>query len=237
MAILADIYGKIDAFSSQNLLFEPNDKVLVALSGGADSVFLLRYLIARGYDVVAAHCNFHLRDEESMRDELFVRELCQSIHIPLQVKDFDTQTIAQQQHISIEMAARNLRYEWFETLRQTFEADCIAVAHHQDDNIESILLNMVRGTGIKGLCGIQPRNGHIVRPLLCVNRNEIRAGLQEMFQTFVDDSTNFDNQYSRNRIRHETNPQVLSENRLDWAEITRQIQSLCQRIKRFQRIQ
>ena len=110
MAILADIYGKIDAFSRQNLLFEPNDKVLAALSGGADSVFLLRYLIARGYDVVAAHCNFHLRDEESMRDELFVRELCQSLHIPLQVKDFDTQAVAQQQHISIEMAARELRY-------------------------------------------------------------------------------------------------------------------------------
>lgn len=212
MAILADIYGKIDAFSSQNLLFGPNDKVLVALSGGADSVFLLRYLIARGYDVVAAHCNFHLRDEESMRDELFVRELCQSLHIPLQVKDFDTQAVAQQQHISIEMAARNLRYEWFENLRQTLETDCIAVAHHQDDNIESILLNMVRGTGIKGLCGIQPRNGHIVRPLLCVNRNEIRAGLQEMCQTFVDDSTNFDNQYSRNRIRLDVMPILRSIN-------------------------
>ena len=212
MANLADIYGKIDAFCSENQLFGSNDKVLVALSGGADSVFLLRYLITRGYEVVAAHCNFHLRDAESMRDEQFVRELCQSIDVPLQVKDFDTQAVAQQEHICIEMAARNLRYEWFETLRQTFGADSIAVAHHQDDNIESILLNLVRGTGIKGLCGIQPRNGHIVRPLLCINRADIRAGLEEMHQTFVDDSTNFDNQYSRNRIRLDVMPILRSIN-------------------------
>ncbi|MBO4451154.1 MAG: tRNA lysidine(34) synthetase TilS [Bacteroidaceae bacterium] len=212
MANLADNYRKIDAFCCENQLFRSNDKVLVALSGGADSVFLLRYLIARDYKVVAAHCNFHLRDAESMRDEQFVRELCQSIDVPLQVKDFDTQAVARQEHISIEMAARNLRYEWFETLRQTLEADSIAVAHHQDDNIESILLNLVRGTGIKGLCGIQPRNGHIVRPLLCINRAEIRAGLEEMNQTFVDDSTNFDNQYSRNRIRLNVMPILRSIN-------------------------
>ena len=201
MAILADIYRKIDAFCSENQLFGSHDKVLVALSGGADSVFLLRYLTARGYEVVAAHCNFHLRDEESMRDERFVRELCQSLNVPLQVKDFDTQAVALNEHISIEMAARNLRYEWFEQVRLTIGAESIAVAHHQDDNIESILLNLVRGTGIKGLCGIQARNGHIVRPLLCIGRTDIRDGLEEMHQAFVDDSTNFDNQYSRNRIR------------------------------------
>jgi tRNA(Ile)-lysidine synthase len=212
MANLVDIYEKIDAFCSEHQLFDANNKVLVALSGGADSVFLLRYLVDRGYEVVAAHCNFHLRDAESMRDEQFVRELCQSLDIPLQVKDFDTKAVAQQEHISIEMAARNLRYEWFETIRQDLGADCIAVAHHQDDNIESILLNLVRGTGIKGLCGIQPRNGHIVRPLLCINRADIRAGLEEMHQTFVDDSTNFDNQYSRNRIRLDVMPILRSIN-------------------------
>ena len=212
MANLVDIYGKIDAFCSEHQLFDANNKVLVALSGGADSVFLLRYLVDRGYEVVAAHCNFHLRDAESMRDEQFVRELCQSLDIPLQVKDFDTEAVAQQEHISIEMAARNLRYEWFETIRQDLGADCIAVAHHQDDNIESILLNLVRGTGIKGLCGIQPRNGHIVRPLLCINRADIRACLEDIHQTFVDDSTNFDNQYSRNRIRLDVMPILRSIN-------------------------
>lgn len=212
MAILADIYGKIDAFCSRNQLFGSHDKVLVALSGGADSVFLLRYLMARGYEVVAAHCNFHLRDAESMRDERFVRELCQSLAVPLQVKDFDTQAVAQHEHISIEMAARNLRYEWFEQVRQTIGANSIAVAHHQDDNIESILLNLVRGTGIKGLCGIQPRNSHIVRPLLCIARADIRAGLEEMHQAFVDDSTNLDNQYSRNRIRLDVMPILRSIN-------------------------
>ena len=212
MANLTDIYGKIDTFCDQNQLLTPNAKVLIALSGGADSVFLLRYLVTRGYEVVAAHCNFHLRDNESIRDEQFVRHLCQTLHVPLTVKDFNTKAFAQQEHVSIEMAARTQRYEWFESLLQQVKAQSIAVAHHQDDNIESVLLNLVRGTGIKGLCGMQPRNGHIIRPLLCISRTDILAGLNELQQPYVDDSTNFDNHYSRNRVRLDVMPMLSSIN-------------------------
>ncbi|MDR0745098.1 MAG: tRNA lysidine(34) synthetase TilS, partial [Mediterranea sp.] len=196
-------------------LFTLRDNVLVALSGGADSVALLRVLLSLGYTCSAAHCNFHLRDEESDRDETFVRRLCLEQHVSLHVIDFDTQAYARKQKISIEMAARELRYQWFDELARTCRYTAVAVAHHRDDSVETMLLNLIRSTGIRGLSGIRPRNGKIVRPLLCVTRDEAISYLNSIGQTYVTDSSNLQDEYLRNKIRlkllplmQEINPSV-----------------------------
>ena len=195
------IEQRVIRYVEKEQLFSQNCKILVALSGGADSVALLRILHSLGYDCEAAHCNFHLRGKESDRDEMFVRQLCQQYNIPLHIIDFDTIRYAEEKRISIEMAARELRYEWFEKKRIECHADRIAVAHHQDDSIETMLLNLIRGTGITGLLGIRPINGYIVRPLLCVSREEIICYLQSIGQEYVTDSTNLEDEYTRNKIR------------------------------------
>lgn len=202
----------------------PADKILVALSGGADSVALLCLLQTLGYECEAAHCNFHLRGEESDRDETFVRQLCAKRQVPLHTIHFDTLRTAEERHISTEMAARELRYEWFEKIRTKSNANVIAVAHHQDDSVETLLLNLIRGTGINGLRGIRPKNGHIVRPLLCLDRNEIINYLNRIGQDYVTDSTNLQDEYTRNKIRlnllpmmQEINPSV-KESILNTAE-------------------
>ncbi|MCD8310634.1 MAG: tRNA lysidine(34) synthetase TilS [Prevotellaceae bacterium] len=206
---------KVAQFIASEGLIEPEDKVLVALSGGADSVALLRVLLALGYRCEAAHCNFTLRGMESDRDEAFVRELCHTLHVPLHVARFDTCKEAETRHVSIEMAARYLRYGWFERLRQEINAAVVAVAHHRDDSVETLLLNLIRGTGIGGLCGIRARNGAVVRPLLCTDRKEILAYLDSLDQPYVTDSTNLQATYTRNKIRlrllplmEEINPSV-----------------------------
>ena len=191
----------VEKFIDQKSLFERRDKVLVALSGGADSVALLRVLHALGYQCECAHCNFHLRGEESNRDEAFVQQLCQKFDIPLHVTHFDTTDYAHTKRISIEMAARELRYQWFETLRQSIGASVIAVAHHRDDSVETFLLNLIRGTGINGLKGIAPKNGYVVRPLLQESRENILDYLQHLNQEYVTDSTNLQDEYMRNKIR------------------------------------
>lgn len=209
------IKQRVARFIERNNLFSPQDKVLVALSGGADSVALLLLLQALGYTCEAAHCNFHLRAEESDRDEEFVRKLCGKSDIPLHVIHFDTRKHSESRKISIEMSARELRYQWFESLREETGAAVVAVAHHRDDSVETMLLNLIRGTGISGLTGIRPVNGIIVRPLLCVSREEIIAYLSAAGQDFVTDSTNLQDEYTRNKIRlkllplmQEINPSV-----------------------------
>lgn len=206
---------KIAQYINHYQLFQPEDKILVALSGGADSVALLRLLLSMNYVCEAAHCNFHLRGEESDRDETFVRQICKEQGITLHMIHFDTEREAQAQHISIEMAARELRYSWFEKLRKEHNAAVIAIAHHQDDSVETLLLNLIRGTGINGLRGIRPKNGRIVRPLLCVDREEIIDYLKNIGQSYVTDSTNLQDEYTRNKIRlnllpmmQEINPSV-----------------------------
>ena len=209
------IQQRVIRYIEKEHLFSPNDKLLIALSGGADSVDLLRVLHTAGYQCEAAHCNFHLRGEESNRDERFVRQLCQKYGIRLHTIDFNTTQYATEKRISIEMAARELRYNWFEKIKEECGAHVIAVAHHQDDSVETMLLNLIRGTGITGLLGIRPRNGAIVRPLLCINREEIIRYLQQIGQDFVTDSTNLEDEYTRNKIRlnllplmQEINPSV-----------------------------
>lgn len=221
---------RIEKYIVKNMLLSPGSKVLVALSGGADSVALLVVLMKLGYRCEAMHCNFHLRGEESNRDERFVAELCARHNVSLHTVHFDTAAYAKKQGISIEMAARELRYAAFEEQRAKIGAEAIAVAHHRDDSAETLLLNLLRGTGIKGLCGIQPKNGYIVRPLLCVGRADIIDYLKWRNETFVTDSTNLTNDYTRNKIRldiiprlAEINPSVLESlaataNRLREAE-------------------
>ena len=200
------IQQRVIRYIEKEHLFLPDDKLLVALSGGADSVALLRVLHTAGYQCEAAHCNFHLRGEESNRDEQFVRQLCQKYGIRLHTIDFNTTQYATEKRISIEMAARELRYNWFEKIKEECGAHVIAVAHHQDDSVETMLLNLIRGTGITGLLGIRPRNGAIVRPLLCINREEIIRYLQQIGQDFVTDSTNLEDEYTRNKIRLNLRP-------------------------------
>ena len=180
--------------------------ILVAVSGGADSVALLCMMHEQGTDIAALHCNFHLRGEESERDERFVSDLCQKLHIPLHVKHFDTRSYAEEHHISIEMAARELRYTWFEEKRQELGAEDIAVAHHRDDQAETVLLNLIRGTGLRGLSGMHPRSGHIVRPLLNWSRQDILDYLSRIGQDFITDSTNLERDALRNRIRLDVMP-------------------------------
>ena len=197
---------KVRNYIRQHHLLEEGARVLVGLSGGPDSVCLARILDSLGYGVVAVHCNFHLRGDESQRDEQFVVSLCQQMGWELHRVDFDTQTYAQHRKISIEMAARELRYEHFRSLLHDTQAHVIAVGHHQDDNIETLLLNAVRGTGIRGLCGMQPRNNDVVRPLLCLTRQEILAHLADIQQDYVTDHTNLEDAYARNKVRLDVLP-------------------------------
>ncbi|MDR1584776.1 MAG: tRNA lysidine(34) synthetase TilS [Prevotellaceae bacterium] len=206
---------KVQLYIEKHRLLSPGDKIIVGLSGGADSVALLHILILLGYDCIAAHCNFHLRSNESNRDEHFVRKLCASLDISLHTIDFETYKYAGEQNISIEMAARDLRYGWFHELLEKEQAQAIAVAHHADDNIETLLMNLTRGTGLRGLTGIPVRNGKIARPLLCCTRREIEQYLSENNVEYVNDSTNASNNYTRNKIRNtliplleEINPSV-----------------------------
>ena len=206
---------RVQQFIDDKALFDRKGKVLVALSGGADSVALLRVLLALGYHCEGAHCNFHLRGEESDRDEAFVRDLCRERGVALHVTHFDTEAYARQHRLSIEMAARELRYRWFEELRQACGAAVIAVAHHRDDSVETFLLNLIRGTGINGLKGIAAKNGYIVRPLLQESRESIEEYLNAIGQDYVTDSTNLQDEYMRNKIRlnilpmmRELNPSV-----------------------------
>jgi tRNA(Ile)-lysidine synthase len=209
--------NKILTYINKENLLNRREKVVVTCSGGADSIFLLHILNKLGFDCIVAHCNFHLRGEESDRDENFVREFCKRENLILHVQHFDTKQFATENKLSIEMAARELRYNWFEEIRKEYNASAIAVAHHSDDSIETILLNLLRGTGLKGICGIRPKNGYIVRPLLCVNRKEIEDYLHEQGIEYIVDSTNLENEYTRNKIRNivmpilrEINPQIDS---------------------------
>lgn len=200
------MWSKVKRYIEKYKLLNTNELYLVALSGGADSVALLLLLKNAGFNVHAAHCNFHLRGDESDRDEAFCVELCQRLGVELHRAHFDTREYAELHKVSIEMAARELRYKWFEQLRQDIGAAGICVAHHRDDSVETVLLNLVRGTGLRGLTGIQPRNGSILRPLLCVSRAEIEAFLAEKGQKYVTDSTNLEADVQRNIIRLEVLP-------------------------------
>lgn len=210
------ILHTVQSFIERNHLLKlTSQPVIVGISGGADSVALLDVLLCLGYKCVAAHCNFHLRGEESVRDENFVRDFVNERNLTFVKIDFETEEYASEHHLSIEMAARELRYAWFEKLRIKYNAQAIAVAHHQDDSVETLMLNLIRGTGIRGMTGIRPENGYIVRPFLSVTREEILNDLNKRAIPYVTDSTNLSDVYTRNFIRlrvlpllEEINPSV-----------------------------
>ena len=192
---------KVGTYIETNCLLTSEEPVVVGFSGGCDSVSLLFILKHLGYGCIAAHCNFHLRGDESDRDEEFCRMFANQQDIPFEKVDFDTRAHAARQHVSIEMAARELRYEWFEALRGNKSCQAIAVAHHRDDSNETMLLNMIRGTGIRGLCGIRPRNERIIRPLRCVGKDDIVRFVDEYQLPYMTDSSNLSDAYTRNLVR------------------------------------
>ncbi len=200
------LHEKVELYINKEELLSPGAKVIVAISGGADSVALLHILLALGYRCIAAHCNFNLRREESERDEQFVRNFCLSLNVKTYHTDFKTIEYSKNRGISIEMAARELRYAWFEQLAEKEQAAAIAVGHHADDNAETLLMHLVRGSGLKGLTGIPPRNKKIVRPLLSCSRQEILHYLKEHNLNFVVDSSNLTCDYQRNKLRNAVIP-------------------------------
>ena len=222
------MWNKVATFIKRHNLLDADKKHLVALSGGADSVALLLVLRRLGYVVEAVHCNFHLRGAESDRDEQFVRSLCEKESVNVHLAHFDTKTYAELHQVSIEMAARELRYRYFEQLRQDIGAEEICVAHHQDDAVETLLINLIRGTGIHGLTGIRSRNGHIVRPLLCVNRAEIIACLDAVGQSYITDSSNLVPDVVRNKLRLQVLPLLKDINPAVSANIAKTAQRMAE---------
>lgn len=198
--------SKVKDYIKKHNLLNSNDLYLVALSGGADSVALLLLLDEMGCQLHAVHCNFHLRGEESDRDERFCEQLCQQKNIPFHRIHFDTMTYAETHQVSVEMAARELRYRYFERFRKDIGAAGVCVAHHRDDTVETVILNLVRGTGLRGLTGIQPKNGNILRPLLGVSRAEIEEYLRKKGQEYVTDHTNLETDVLRNKVRLQVIP-------------------------------
>ena len=196
-----------------NFPFLEGNRLIIALSGGLDSV-VLAYLCRHccGFDIALAHCNFQLRGEESDRDETFVRELGAQWELPVYVKKFDTEAFAEQEGISTQMAARDLRYEWFYELMEEESYRYLLTGHHADDNLETFIINLSRGTGLEGLTGIPPVNGNVVRPLLPFSREEIEnfAGKENL--SWIEDSSNMETKYLRNKIRHEVIPSLKGIN-------------------------
>ena len=188
-----------------NLIAE-GDKLILALSGGIDSMVLADLLLKSKVEFVAAHCNFHLRGNESDGDDWFVRKFAEKRGIQCYVKHFETEKYAAKYGISIEMAARDLRYGWFEQLRQQLGYDKIAVAHHADDQAETFFINLLRGAGLNGLKGMKPQNGVIIRPLLWASREQIRKYAVENHIVWREDHTNVESVYLRNRIRNQLLP-------------------------------
>ena len=199
-------------FIEQNKLFGPADKVLAAVSGGMDSVLMARLLKAAGFNFAIAHCNFQLRGDEADADEAFVYNLASELNIPIHSIKFDTKKYAADHKISIQMAARELRYQWFREISQQHGYAVIALAHHQNDAIETILLNLNRGTGIAGMHGILPKNGTLVRPLLFLNRDEIADIIKTGHFKYVEDSSNASTKYARNKLRLEVIPKLKELN-------------------------
>jgi tRNA(Ile)-lysidine synthase len=193
-------------FISQNSLFNPDQRILLAVSGGKDSVVMAHFFKEAGFKFGIAHCNFGLRGEESQRDERFVSSLASQLEVPLYVTHFGTKAYAAEHKVSTQMAARDLRYHWFEELRQQESYDYIAVAHHQDDAIETVLLNLVRGTGIAGLHGILPKRDYLIRPLLFLSRTGIDEIIHQNNYNFVEDSSNSSTAYARNKLRLDVIP-------------------------------
>ena len=197
---------ELENYIEKEQLFQSSDQLVLAVSGGADSMVMLELFRQLPYDYVVAHCNFKLRGAESDGDEAFMHDYCGEHGIELYVKTFDTREFALQEGISIEMAARELRYQWFYELLDSLNYQYLLTAHHQDDLVETMLINLSRGTGIRGLTGIHPKKNRLVRPLLFASQNQIAEYAHTRKVPFREDSTNDEIVYQRNLIRHKIIP-------------------------------
>lgn len=199
-------------FIYRNTLFTKESKILLTVSGGKDSVLMVHLFKLAGFDFGIAHCNFNLRGTESRRDEEFVKALADSVRAPFHVTLFETGAHAKLNKVSTQMAARQLRYTWFDEISIKYGYDVIATAHHQTDAVETVLLNLVRGTGISGLHGIFPKREKLVRPLLFLSRDRIDDLIRENNLEYVEDSSNLKADYARNKIRLKVLPQLRAIN-------------------------
>ncbi|MFM7851435.1 MAG: tRNA lysidine(34) synthetase TilS, partial [Flammeovirgaceae bacterium] len=203
-------------YSNQKKLCKSTDKILVAVSGGLDSMVLLHLFQAIGIKPAVAHANFQLRSHESDGDENFVRSYCERHNLHFFSERFDTNNYATTKGISTQMAARELRYQWFQQLVTEHLFDCVATAHHLSDNAETVLLNLIKGAGIDGLMGIDAKNGAISRPLLFATRNEIEIYAATHQLKWREDASNSSDEYQRNFLRHRIIPQLKAIN--PWVE-------------------
>ncbi len=183
-------------------LFDPSDRILLTVSGGVDSIVMCELFHKAGIDFGIAHCNFQLRGDESNGDETFVEQLAEKYNVSFHSATFDTNAFTKKNKLSVQVAARQLRYEWFESIRRQYNYTYIATAHHRDDSVETFLINIIRGTGIAGLHGILPKQGKIIRPLLFTNKEEISAFAKKHTLNYREDSSNASDNYLRNKIRH-----------------------------------
>ena len=203
---------RFNKYIENEKLFNKNDKILLTVSGGVDSVVMLDLFIKSRLSFGIAHCNFNLRGKESDLDKKFVKQLEKKNNIEIHTVSFKTEEYAKSNGISIEMAARDLRYEWFEKIRQNFGYSYVATAHHKNDVIETFILNISRGTGIKGLCGIQPKVNKIIRPVLFAFRKEIEEYCTTNNLQYREDASNATLKYKRNIIRHKILPELKNLN-------------------------
>lgn len=202
----------VAAFIREKQLAQPHHRLLAAVSGGIDSVVLCDILLRLRLPFAIAHCHFGLRAEASDADEVFVKKLAKKYGVPFFSKHFHPKALAAEQKVSVQMAARHLRYAWFEQLRQQKGYDAVATAHHRNDSAETLLLNLTKGTGIAGLHGIPVRNGHVIRPLLCLTKAQVRAYAEKHHLAWREDSSNESPKYQRNLIRHEVVPALKKIN-------------------------
>ena len=200
--------NKLKQHITQNQLFAEKDKILLTVSGGINSVAMAHLFYVSNYNFAIAHCNFQLRGKDADKDQQFVELLAKQYKVEFFTINFDTKQYAEEKGISIQMAARELRYAWFEEIRTKHHFDYIATAHHSDDVVETMLINLSRGTGIKGLTGIKAKNNKIIRPLLFSNRNEIKEYLDSTNLAFREDASNNEIYYSRNFIRKQIIPEL-----------------------------
>lgn len=200
------------AYIDQYTLFTEKDRILLAVSGGKDSVLMAHLFKLSGFNFGIAHCNFNLRADESQRDETFVKMLAATLDVPFYVTHFQTKEFAVTHKVSTQMAARTLRYKWFEELRLREQFDYIALAQHRDDAVETVLLNLTRGTGIAGLHGILPKRDKLIRPLLFLSAADIAGIIHKQHIEYVEDSSNLSTNYARNKVRLNVIPHLREIN-------------------------
>jgi tRNA(Ile)-lysidine synthase len=206
------VLQKFQQYLADNRLFDRSHRLLAAVSGGIDSMTMLHLLHVGGYSLAVAHCNFSLRGAESDGDEQLVRNACLHYGLQLFVRQFDTLNYARQKKISVEMAARELRYAWFDELAVQHDFHRVVVAHNANDNAETFLLNLARGTGLRGLTGMSAEQGRVVRPLLFASRGDVEQYAASQQIRYREDSSNGDTRYLRNRIRHRIVPELQQLN-------------------------